>query len=292
MHTPVHPRQFTLRNAVLLLLLVSTLLVLFASSATAQGIDPALVPDRIAPVNPATSLAANVPSSPTLGDDTGVAFELDLGDAVQEPSQSLVVILLLTVMALAPSLLIMLTSFTRIVIVLSVTRNAIGLPSVPPTQVVVGLALFLSIFTMTPTFTEINETALQPLLNQEMETTEALELAQKPIRTFMMGQVGEEELAMFVDASGDVRPDTPEDIPMTTLIPAFILSELKAAFIIAFVIFVPFLIVDLITASTLMSMGMMMLPPVLVSLPFKLLLFVLVDGWTLVIRSLLESFAT
>ena len=121
---------------------------------------------------------------------------------------------------------------------------------------------------------------------------EALELAQKPIRTFMMGQVGEEELAMFVDASGDVRPDTPEDIPMTTLIPAFILSELKAAFIIAFVIFVPFLIVDLITASTLMSMGMMMLPPVLVSLPFKLLLFVLVDGWTLVIRSLLESFAT
>ncbi len=292
MHTPVHPRQFTLRNAVLLLLLVSTLLVLFAPSATAQGIDPALVPDRIAPVSPVTGLAANVPSSPTLGDDTGVAFELDLGDAVQEPSQSLVVILLLTVMALAPSLLIMLTSFTRIVIVLSVTRNAIGLPSVPPTQVVVGLALFLSIFTMTPTFTEINETALQPLLNQEMETTEALELAQKPIRTFMMGQVGEEELAMFVDASGDVRPDTPEDIPMTTLIPAFILSELKAAFIIAFVIFVPFLIVDLITASTLMSMGMMMLPPVLVSLPFKLLLFVLVDGWTLVIRSLLESFAT
>ena len=227
-----------------------------------------------------------------LGDDTGVAFELDLGDTVQEPSQSLVVILLLTVLALAPSLLIMLTSFTRIVIVLSVTRNAIGLPSVPPTQVVVGLALFLSIFTMTPTFSEINETALQPLLNEEMETMEALELAQKPIRTFMMGQVGEEELAMFVDASGDVRPDTPEDIPMTTLIPAFILSELKAAFIIAFVIFVPFLIVDLITASTLMSMGMMMLPPVLVSLPFKLLLFVLVDGWTLVIRSLLESFAT
>ena len=292
MHTLVNPRQSTLHTAVLLLLLVGTMLVLFAPAADAQGIDPSLVPDRIAPVSPAAGLAANVPTSPMLGDDTGVAFELDLGDTVQEPSQSLVVILLLTVLALAPSLLIMLTSFTRIVIVLSVTRNAIGLPSVPPTQVVVGLALFLSIFTMTPTFSEINETALQPLLNEEMETMEALELAQKPIRTFMMGQVVEEELAMFVDASGDVRPDTPEDIPMTTLIPVFILSELKAAFIIAFVIFVPFLIVDLITASTLMSMGMMMLPPVLVSLPFKLLLFVLVDGWTLVIRSLLESFAT
>lgn len=269
--------------------------VLFVAAGPALG--QALTPDRVARVTTPTVGTTGI----TTGASTDTAatpdgpeaqFNLDLGDSVEEPSQSLVIILLMTVLALAPSLLIMMTSFTRIVIVLSVTRNAIGLPSVPPTQVVVGLALFLSLFTMAPTLSEINDTALQPLMNQEIETGEALELAQAPIRTFMMGQVGEDELALFIDASQDVRPATPDDIPMTTLIPAFILSELKAAFIIAFVIFVPFLIVDLITASTLMSMGMMMLPPVLVSLPFKLLLFVLVDGWTLVISSLLESFAT
>lgn len=260
-----------------------------------------LVPDRVSPITPVSPGGPNIGSGATTpgvtdlgaeGDGPEAQFSLDLGDTVQQPSQSLVIILLLTLLSVAPSLLIMLTSFTRIVIVLSVTRNAIGLPTVPPTQVVVGLALFLSLFTMAPTLSEVNETALQPLLNQEIESGDAFQLAQVPIRAFMMGQVGESELAMFLDASGEGRPGTPDDIPMLTLIPAFILSELKAAFIIAFVIFVPFLIVDLITASVLMSMGMMMLPPVLVSLPFKLLLFVLVDGWTLVIQSLLESFAT
>ena len=277
------------------LLVTVTALMLLGPAAAAQAQAPVQFPDRIATPVVAGTDAGSLGS---IDDAVGTAgspeatFNLDLGDTVAEPSQSLVIILLLTVLALAPSLLIMLTSFTRIVIVLSVTRNAIGLPSIPPTQVVVGLAMFLSLFTMTPTLSEINEIALQPMLAGEMETGEALELAQGPIRDFMMGQVGDDELAMFVDASGAGRPDTPDDVAMTTLIPAFILSELKAAFIIAFVVFIPFLIVDLITASTLMSMGMMMLPPVLISLPFKLLLFVLVDGWTLVISSLLESFAT
>ena len=286
-----------LRTVVLGLLTVAVVLLPQAAVAqTAAGVVP-ITPDRVAPVTAASvgSGADSLGAADAIagnGDGAEATFSLDLGDTVEEPSQSLVIILLLTVLALAPSLLIMLTSFTRIVIVLSVTRNAIGLPSIPPTQVVVGLAMFLSLFTMTPTLSEINEIALQPMLAGEMETGEALELAQGPIRDFMMGQVGDDELAMFVDASGAGRPDTPDDVAMTTLIPAFILSELKAAFIIAFVVFIPFLIVDLITASTLMSMGMMMLPPVLISLPFKLLLFVLVDGWTLVISSLLESFAT
>jgi flagellar biosynthesis protein FliP len=176
--------------------------------------------------------------------------------------------------------------------VLSVVRNAIGLPTVPPNQVVVGLALFLSLFTMAPTLSEINETALQPLLAGELEQGEAIGLAQQPIREFMFAQVGESELALFIDAARQPRPDGPQDVAFTSLVPAFILSELKAAFIIAFVVFIPFLIVDLLTSSTLMSMGMMMLPPVLVSLPFKLLLFVMVDGWTLVVRTLVESYAT
>jgi flagellar biosynthetic protein FliP len=184
----------------------------------------------------------------------------------------------------------MLTSFTRIVIVLSLTRNALGLPSIPPTQVVVGLSLFLSLFVMAPTLSQINEEALQPLLDGEMTFSEAYEAAQLPLREFMLEQTRKGELNLFINASGEERPETREDIPMSTLIPAFVLSELKTAFIIGFVVFVPFLIIDLVVSSTLMSMGMFMLPPVLVSLPFKLMLFVMVDGWALVVSSLITSF--
>ncbi|WP_370327651.1 flagellar type III secretion system pore protein FliP [Euzebya sp.] len=273
------------------------LIVVLAGPAAAQTpLDPPLVPDRVAPIDAAApqpgDAAAADAAGLVAGDGPEAQFNLDLGNTVQEPSQSLTIIVLLTLLSLAPSLLVMMTSFTRIVIVLSIVRQAIGLPTVPPNQIVVGLALFLSIFTMAPTLQEINEVALQPLLASEIDQGEAIGLAQAPIREFMMGQVGEAELALFVDASGEGRPATPDDVAFTSLVPAFVLSELKAAFIIAFVVFIPFLIVDLITASVLMSMGMMMLPPVLVSLPFKLLLFVMVDGWTLVVRSLLESFAT
>ena len=195
-------------------------------------------------------------------------------------------------LAIAPALLVMLTSFTRIVIVLSLTRNALGLTAIPPNQVVIGLALFLSLFVMAPTLSKINEVALQPLLDGQ----DQLQPGVRPRRrcrcaAFMLEQTRKSELNLFIDGERrEAAPKTREKIPMTTLIPAFVLSELKTAFIIGFVIFIPFLIIDLVVSSTLMSMGMFMLPPVLVSLPFKLLLFVMVDGWALVVSSLITSF--
>lgn len=273
-------------SAILLISLLVVGLSLFATPAAAQ----VQIPEGPGVDLPGPPQFGQEPTGATAGDGPEAQFNLDLGDTVAQPSQSLVILLLLTLLAVAPSLLIMLTSFTRIVIVLSITRNAIGLPAIPPNQVVVGLAMFLSFFVMAPTLGEINDVALQPLLAEEIGSGEALELAKAPIREFMLDQVGRSELALFVDASGDEQPASPEDVSLTALIPAFVLSELKAAFIIGFVVFVPFLIIDLITASVLMSMGMMMLPPVMISLPFKLLLFVLVDGWSLVVSSLLESF--
>jgi flagellar biosynthetic protein FliP len=212
------------------------------------------------------------------------------GNDKNKPGQSVVIILLLTVIAVAPALLVMLTGFTRIVIVLSLTRNALGLQSIPPNQVVIGLALFLSLFVMAPTLSKMNDTALQPLLDGKINYGQAYDKAQIPLRAFMLEQTRRGELNLFINAAGDERPKTRDDIKMSTLIPAFVLSELKTAFIIGFVIFVPFLIIDLVVSSTLMSMGMFMLPPVLVSLPFKLLLFVMVDGWALVVSSLITSF--
>jgi flagellar biosynthetic protein FliP len=194
------------------------------------------------------------------------------------------------VLAIAPALLVMLTGFTRIVIVLSLTRNALGLPAIPPNQVVIGLSLFLSLFVMAPTLSEINKVALQPLIDGKLDYSQAYDKAQKPMREFMLEQTRRGELNLFINASGEERPESREKVSMTTLIPAFVLSELKTAFIIGFVIFIPFLIIDLVVSSTLMSMGMFMLPPVLVSMPFKLLLFVMVDGWALVVSSLITSF--
>jgi flagellar biosynthetic protein FliP len=245
-------------------------LVLFASPVAAQ----VATTTTAVPVNPAAQV------------------NLDLGGTSTGslPSQSVIIILLLTLLSVAPALLIMLTSFTRTVVVLSLTRNALGLQSIPPNQVVVGLALFLSLFLMAPTLTAMNEKALQPYLKGALTQKGAFEEAQKPLKQFMLKQVRPKELAMFVNASGQPRPKNAEDVAMTSLIPAFILSELKTAFIIGFIVFVPFLVIDLVVSSSLMSMGMMMLPPVLISLPFKLLLFVMVDGWALVARSLLASF--
>jgi len=208
----------------------------------------------------------------------------------RKPGQSVLIILLLTLLAIAPALLMMLTSFTRIVIVLSLTRNALGVNAIPPNQVVVGLSLFLSLFVMAPTLTEMNDVALQPLLKGDLSYSEAYDKAQAPLKQFMLKQTRKGELNLFIKASGKPAPARREDVSLATLIPAFVLSELKTAFIIGFVVFVPFLIIDLVVSSTLMSMGMFMLPPVLVSLPFKLLLFVMVDGWALVVKSLLTSF--
>jgi flagellar biosynthetic protein FliP len=200
------------------------------------------------------------------------------------------IFLLLTVLSLAPAILIMLTSFTRIVIVLSVLRQAMGTQSMPPNQVMVGLALFLTFFIMTPVWQKVNQEALQPYLEKKITHQEALEKASIPIRSFMLKQTRKKDLALLVDIAEIDRPKTMVDVPMSVLIPSFIISELKTAFQIGFLLYVPFLVIDMVVASVLLSMGMMMLPPIMVSVPFKLMLFVLADGWYLIVGSLAKSF--
>jgi len=204
---------------------------------------------------------------------------------------ALQVLLLLTILSMAPAILLMMTSFVRIVIVLSFVRQAMGTQQMPPNQVIISLALFLTFFVMSPVFTQINDTAMQPYLAKKIPQEEALKKAVAPLRGFMLKQTSEKELGLMVDISGQRGVKRPEDVATMTLIPAFMLSELKRAFQIGFMIFIPFLVIDMVVASVLMSMGMMMLPPVIISLPFKILLFVLVDGWTLIVASLVKSFA-
>jgi len=213
-------------------------------------------------------------------------------DDVEEPekvSSALQILFLLTILTLAPSILILTTSFARIVIVLSFLRQAMGTQQTPPTQILIGLGLFLTLFVMGPTWTEINNKALQPFLKEEISQTDALKKAEMPLKTFMLRQTREKDLSLFVDISGD-QPTTNQEIDIRSVIPAFIISELKTAFQIGFLIYIPFLILDMVVASILLSMGMMMLPPVLISLPFKLMLFVMVDGWYLTVGSLMRSF--
>jgi flagellar biosynthetic protein FliP len=212
----------------------------------------------------------------------------------QSPSDvgtGLQILFMLTILTLAPSLLIMVTSFTRTVIVLSLIRNAIGIPQLPPNQVLIGLSLFLSFFVMAPTWNRVNQDALQPYLAGDMRQSEAVDKAIVPVREFMLKQTREKDLSLFVSMAKIERPRTADDIPTYVLIPSFVISELKTAFQMGFLVFVPFLIIDIVVSSVLMSMGMMMLPPVMISLPFKLLLFVMVDGWHLIVKSLVESFA-
>ncbi len=219
-------------------------------------------------------------------------IEVGVRPATSPPdvSASLQILALLTVLTLAPAILIMLTSFTRIVIVLSFVRSALGSQQVPPNQVLVALALFLTFFVMAPALGAMNEQALEPYLRGEISQELAVERASIPIREFMLKQTREADLGLFVGLAGAKRPANASDVSMLALVPAFAISELKTAFEIGFVIYVPFLVIDMVVASVLMSMGMLMLPPVMISLPFKLLLFVMVDGWNLVVRSLVESF--
>lgn len=223
------------------------------------------------------------------GDDTA-NVEFSFPDATGDTSNTVVIILLLTVISLAPSLLVLCTSFTRIVIVLSLTRNALGIPQIPPQQVVVGLAVFMSLFVMGPTLGEMNEVGLQPLLDGDISTQEAYDRVQVPLREFLLEHTREGELELFLDAADVETPVARDEVPLNALIPAFVLSELKTGFIIGFVIFVPFLVIDLVVSAVLMGLGMMMLPPSFVSLPFKLLLFVMLDGWLLVAGTLLTSY--
>jgi flagellar biosynthetic protein FliP len=220
----------------------------------------------------------------------GPSISIDMGDKETKVSLPIKIIFLLTVLSLAPAIMVMVTSFTRIVVILSFLKHALGANQMPPSQLLIGLALFLTYFTMMPVWSEINTTALQPLSNGEIAEEEAISRAAGPIREFMFKHVGEKDLGVFVDMAGLARPENREEIPTYVLIPAFITSELKTAFQIGFVLFLPFLVIDMAVASVLMSMGMMMVPPVMVSLPFKILLFVLVDGWRLVIESAVLGF--
>jgi len=225
------------------------------------------------------------------GDASAQSINLDLGQAGGSVSgQILRLVLLITVLSLAPSILVLATSFTRIVIVLSFLRTAIGLQQTPPNSVLVGLALFLTLFVMAPTMERVYRDGIEPLLAEEIDETEALERAGEPVRTFMLRQVRPEDLAVFADIARLDPAAAVEETPFRVLLPAFVISELRRAFEIGFLVFVPFLIIDMVVASVLMSMGMMMLPPVMISLPFKLIFFVLVDGWALVAGSLVQSF--
>lgn len=220
--------------------------------------------------------------------DAGIGISINGPNG--EPSTAIVTFLAVTLLSVAPALLIMTTSFTKIFVVLAMTRNALSLPTIPPNQVLAGLALFLSLFIMAPVLEAINGDAVQPYLDGTMTATTAFETGVVPLREFMLAFTRQEDLALIMRAADLPNPATPDDVALTTLIPAFLLSELRSAFIIGFVIFVPFLIIDIVVSAALMSLGMMMLPPVMISLPFKILLFILVDGWGLITTTLIQSY--
>lgn len=220
----------------------------------------------------------------------GIDLRVSPSDRPDEVVDSVKLLLLLTIIAVAPAFILMVTSFTRIIVVLSLLRGAIGVPAAPPNQVLIGLALFLTVFIMYPVYSQINEKAVKPYMDNQISQQQAMEEAYKPLRTFMLKQTREKDLSLFVAISKSDRPRSAEDVPISVLAPAFVISELKTAFQMGFLLYVPFLVIDIVVASTLMSMGMFMLPPVMISLPFKILLFVMVDGWYLVVKSLVESF--
>ncbi len=231
-----------------------------------------------------TLMGAGVAEAQSVTIDTGTEGELT--------ERVLQLIALITVLSLAPSIIIMTTSFVRIIVVLSLLRTGLGLQQSPPNAVLISLALFLTAFIMAPVFTQSYNEGIEPLLNDEIELTESFELTSGPLKTFMLSHVREDDLELFINMSRDPIPATPEETSFWVITPAFMISELRRAFEIGFLLFIPFLIIDLVVASILMSMGMMMLPPVVISLPFKLIFFVLVDGWRLVTGSLVQSFGT
>ena len=230
------------------------------------------------------------PTGPTGPQGTSGAFTIDFQDTTSGPSKPILVLIGLTALSLVPAILLTCTSFTKILVVLGLTRNALGLQQTPPNQVLAGLALFLSLFIMAPVLSQMNDEGVQPYLNDTKSQTQAWDDGIAPLRTFMLKQTGDEELQLLTNVADREQPANADDVPMSTLVPSYVLSELKQAFIIGFVIFIPFLVIDIVVSAALMSLGMMMMPPVMVSLPFKLLLFVLVDGWGLVITSLVSSY--
>lgn len=294
------------RRPTLLSSLALTIVALFvflvpSSAAQAQTGSGAQVVSPVAPKDPTSPASAQTAgasgatgTTPTLGASgaTGATVSLDLrnGDVTGDGTGPVQIIVLVTLLAIGPAILMLVTSFTRIVIVLGLTRNALNLQGVPPNQVIIGLSLFLTIFVMSPVITRVNTEALQPYLDKQITQQEAFDRGSIPVKEFMAKQVREGDLKLFIELSGKDEPADVMDVPLPTLIPAFVISELRAAFIIGFVIFIPFLIIDLVVSASLMSMGMVMVQPMTVALPFKLLLFVLVDGWQLLAGSLVRSF--
>ncbi len=286
-----------LRRAASGLVAILLLLAVLAGTTATAAADPA--PPATAaggtayPTDGEVLLAAPLPGpdgprGPRGADGGDVTVKFD--DLTDKPSTPVLVLLGLTLLSLVPAILLTTTSFTKILVVLGLTRNALGVQQIPPNQVLAGLALFLSLFIMAPVLSEMNDTGLQPYLDGDKTQTQAWNDGIEPLRDFMLRQTGDQELALLTEVADRPQPETRDDVGMTTLVPAFILSELKAAFIIGFVIFIPFLVIDIVVSAALMSLGMMMMPPVMVSLPFKLLLFVLVDGWGLIVRSLVASY--
>lgn len=219
-----------------------------------------------------------------------VSVGVERADTAQDLSVTIQVLAFLTVLTLAPSILVMMTSFTRLIVVFYFMRQALGTQQVPPSQLIIGLCLFLTFFIMSPVIKEINDNALQPYLKETISQKEALERAQVPVKTFMLKQTREKDLALFISLSKVERPQSPQEIPLQVLVPAFVINELRIAFQIGFILYLPFLIIDMVVASVLLAMGMMMLPPVMISLPFKIILFVLADGWNLMVGSMVTSF--
>jgi flagellar biosynthetic protein FliP len=277
--------RWAVRGLVAALLLITVGLL----GASGAGASPAPAQQRIETVAAVAAAPADPagPSGPSTGDDGTVTVKVGTPD---KPSESITIILLITVMSVAPALLLLCTSFTKIFVVLSITRNALGLTNVPPNQVLAGLALFLSLFIMGPVASDVNNEGIQPYLNGDKTQSQAFDDGVKPLREFMLKQTRPEEIALFTKVAGHGKPAKPEDVPLSTLVPAFALSELRAAMLIGFVIFIPFLVIDMVVSASLMSLGMMMLPPVTVALPFKLLLFVLANGWGLLITALVGTY--
>jgi flagellar biosynthesis protein FliP len=264
----------TRRRAALVLLfavLCSVAALLLAGPASAAPTDP---------------VAPTAPTAPVVPGDGNV--DISIGDG--SPSSSITLILAITVLSVAPSVLLLCTSFTKIIVVLGLTRNALGLPSSPPNQVLTGIALFLTLFVMGPVFSDINDLAVQPYMDGTVTVAQAYDAGVVPLREFLLDNTREDELKLMVGLSGEEAPADATQVSMTTLVPAFVLSELKSAFIIGLVVFIPFLVLDMLVSASLMAMGMMMVPPTIVSLPFKLLLFVVVDGWALITTALVGSY--
>jgi flagellar biosynthetic protein FliP len=262
-----------------------------AAPAAVLAVAPAAVPGAVgaAPSDPKTPTA---PTTPGTG-GASLTVKLDGGGSTAKngkPSSSVIVILAVTALSVAPALLLLTTSFTKIFVVLGLTRNALGLQGTPPNQVLAGLALFLTLFVMSPVLTKVNDQGVQPYLKGTLTQSQAFEAGVVPLKAFMVKHTRTEELALITQAAGQPKPKNAATVPLTTLVPSFVLSELRSAFVIGFLVFIPFLVIDLVVSAALMSLGMMMLPPVTVSLPFKLLLFVLVDGWGLIVQSLVASY--